>query len=522
MTAYWSPLFSWCMLPLIAAGVDDLLAGRLVLVAAGVLYLVAITKVMQRFASGQTNRDRVLTVGVSTIAAIQASVWATYFLDPDLIADALLFLYFARALDPELVRRPRRAILCGAIGGLAYLAKAYMLPFVIVHFPATLVLRRLFRSEPRAGTKADLCAYVVVCALFFAGLSLVAGPWVGLLSKHEGRPTFSTAGSSNHANMSPTNAGHDPLWNPGLVADFIADPRLTPDWSPLQDGEHFRHQIKLIVHNAGNCLGAAIFWFSLTAGAAAFATWRQRRAGRRLPSSADRFAAWWSLMTVAVYCGGYCLVNLECGISCRSSHRCCAARTPGDHGVDGGFRRESGRAGPRSAMVFERGNRALVLLFSVQDLHRMYDVAFHHLHGTPMTMLRPIARELETAGLSHELTAGNRDHEMLVIAYLCGNLQSFLGMPLIENRRADQGRAPAERSTRLRAIDRRHSPCVAVSRRCVCTCITLEARPFNIRCPHETLDGNCFHAGRIIRLPREVNHQVLPRVRFLLAMYGVT
>ena len=281
VTAYWSPLFSWCMLPLIAAGVDDLLAGRLVLVAAGVLYLVAITKVMQRFASGQPNRDRVLTVGVSTIAAIQASVWATYFLDPDLIADALLFLYFARALDPELVRRPRRAILCGAIGGLAYLAKAYMLPFVIVHFPATVVLRRLFRSEPRAGTKADLRAYVVVCGLFFAGLSLVAGPWVGVLSKHEGRPTFSTAGSSNHANMSSTNAGHDPLWNPGLVADFIADPRLTPDWSPLQDGEHFRHQIKLFVHNAGNCLGTAVFWFALTAGAAAFATWRQRRSGRR-------------------------------------------------------------------------------------------------------------------------------------------------------------------------------------------------------------------------------------------------
>ena len=41
---YWSPLYSWCMAPLIYVGMDDLTAGRLVLVAGGAIYLLAVLR----------------------------------------------------------------------------------------------------------------------------------------------------------------------------------------------------------------------------------------------------------------------------------------------------------------------------------------------------------------------------------------------------------------------------------------------------------------------------------------------
>lgn len=91
---------------------------------------------------------------------------------------------------------------------------------------------------------ANAIAVLVVDHL--AGLALIAGPWIGILTAKYGRLTYSTAGSPNHANMSPENYDRDPLWNPGLVPDFISDPRLIPDWSPFQDAEHLLHQLKLV------------------------------------------------------------------------------------------------------------------------------------------------------------------------------------------------------------------------------------------------------------------------------------
>ncbi len=49
VSGYWSPLFSWCMAPLIGLGVSDLIAGRIVLLLAGAVYLVAFYKMARRF-----------------------------------------------------------------------------------------------------------------------------------------------------------------------------------------------------------------------------------------------------------------------------------------------------------------------------------------------------------------------------------------------------------------------------------------------------------------------------------------
>ena len=141
ITGYWSPLFSWCMAPLIYLGIDDLAAGRMVLVAAGAIYLVAVFGVVCRFHGADRRRNRMITVAVMTVAVLQSATWAAYMLDSDLLADALLYCYFYVVLDPVLPQRPLRGLLGGATAAVAYLGKAFMLPFTLIHLPATLLMR---------------------------------------------------------------------------------------------------------------------------------------------------------------------------------------------------------------------------------------------------------------------------------------------------------------------------------------------------------------------------------------------
>ncbi len=219
----------------------------------------------------------------------RAVIAANYLLDPDLLAAGFLFIYFALVLDPALPRQPGQAFLSGIAAGLAYLAKAYMLPFVLIHLPLSLWIahrgsRQAGRSifpRPRNARNArppwprNNAAWLVAWLLGLAGLALVAAPWVGVLSAKYHHFTFSTAGSANHANVGPTNNGQDLLWHPGLTVDFISDPHYGPDWSPFQDGGHFLHQIKLIGHNFGVACVHLFPWLLLVPLAAAW--WATRR-----------------------------------------------------------------------------------------------------------------------------------------------------------------------------------------------------------------------------------------------------
>ena len=110
--------------------------------------------------------------------------------------------------------------------------------------------------------------------------------------------------------MSPTAFDNDPLWNPGLVADFIADPRYGPDWSPLQDTEHFLQQLKVILYNVNSCIIFILPWIVF----AGIFVARQRIRGCPTEKAvfSDNFPGlWWCPLTVLLYCGGYCTINLE-------------------------------------------------------------------------------------------------------------------------------------------------------------------------------------------------------------------
>lgn len=216
-------------MPLLALGISDRLAGRVILVLFGAAYVVAVN----RFSATIWRTDaRFIRGGISAAAVLQATLWSTYLLDPDLIAAFFLFVYLTLTAGSV----PARSFGAGVAAGFAFLSKAYLLPFVVVHLIANLAFRRI---SLRA----------VACAL--AGLLMVTAPWIGTLSRHYLSFTISSAGSSNHANLAPGVYGKDLLWKPGLVADYIIDPKLGPDWSPLQDGTHFQHQLALLLKLSG-------------------------------------------------------------------------------------------------------------------------------------------------------------------------------------------------------------------------------------------------------------------------------
>ncbi|MEI8196635.1 MAG: hypothetical protein WCI73_12055, partial [Phycisphaerae bacterium] len=64
ITGCWSPLISWCMVPMLALGVGDLVAGRLVLMGGGLLYVLATYGIARRFHGPDPRRNLLLTAGL--------------------------------------------------------------------------------------------------------------------------------------------------------------------------------------------------------------------------------------------------------------------------------------------------------------------------------------------------------------------------------------------------------------------------------------------------------------------------
>jgi len=430
ITGFWSPLYSWCMAPLIRFGVDDLIAGRVVLVAGGAIYLLAVCGVVCRFHGANPRRNGMITAAVMTVAVLQAVTWATCMLDPDLLADGLLFCYFSAVLDPMLPQRPFRALLVGVVAGTAYLGKAYMLPFTLVHLPATLLMRWWMSRRCGQAAAMGLRKFGTTCIVFLLGQAVVAGPWIAVLTSHYGKLTFSTAGSANHANMGPTVFGNDPLWNPGLVADFIADPHYGPDWSPLQDSAHFFHQLKLIVVNLKNYIGHMLPWLVFGGIFAVAGRGNRRRPLGQTVSSEGFPSLWWCVVTVSIYCGGYTLFEIE------SRHivpvitpLLCLATMPI---VTRAF--PTAEESPAGIPTRWRGAAwwivPALLLVSLPDLNRLVNIPLQHPQSGKLASYRLIAEQLRSAKVLPKPFAANDWHMGLGVSYAAGIVPDYLGSPL--------------------------------------------------------------------------------------------
>ncbi|MEP7070752.1 MAG: hypothetical protein ABI839_00055 [Verrucomicrobiota bacterium] len=423
ISAAWSPLFSWLLMPWLALGVPDPLAGRLVLVLFGAAYIVAVSKFSARI---WRTESRFTRGGMLAAAVLQATLWSTYLLDPDLIAAFFLFVYLTLTAGSV----PARSVGAGVAAGFAFLSKAYLLPFVLVHLIATLA----FRRTPLRAVAGAL-----------AGLLMVAGPWIGTLSRHYRSFTISSAGSSNHANLAPDVYGQDLLWKPGLVADYIVDPKLGPDWSPLQDGAHFQHQLALLLKNSVDFLSAMSGWLSFLV-VSLFIYWRQGPPEGATQPALDQSRLLWLSATGLVYLGGYLLVQVQprylepflvplCCVIGLSFLSCSAVS----------------KLGSRVAII-------LIFPFALQDGFRLWQVAAVHPQSVALPHFRDLATKIQQMSAVSTPMACNRWHDGLYLAYAAGQVASYLGSPKAETlSKFDEQLNTCGALCYLRWTDRRHA-----------------------------------------------------------------
>ncbi len=301
INGYWSPLFSWMIAPLMGFGLDPPTALRLVCVLAAVGTLLVFRALARQIAVSSRLID-LASVGVAAYLFVFCMTRA-WGLTPDVLLAGLLLLYLALLWARP--RTVRSAAAAGLVAGLCYLAKAYALPFFLVHFTATLMWEA-WRVRSHAGRHGAPLRWAAGVLCFF----LVAAPWAIVLSRHHGHVTFTTTGGFNLSFMNP--ATENPIYTHGLIPppgphgiSAWEDPAALPieEWrwwrSPRDFAVGVRHMLRNMIEAVKHVANQSAVAFLLGLAGAAIVVWTGRPRRRR-----ELIAA---LFAAALYSSGYIL-----------------------------------------------------------------------------------------------------------------------------------------------------------------------------------------------------------------------
>jgi 4-amino-4-deoxy-L-arabinose transferase-like glycosyltransferase len=299
VNAYWGPLYSWLLVPLLAAGVAPLLAAHLLGVILGCVAAGAAWRLANSVGLRGITRAAVLgsLLPLLVLTAHQS-------LSPDLLLTCVLLLYFCLLADEANLARPRAAAAVGVLGGLAYWAKAYGFYFFLAHF-AVIAVADVVRSQGDARRRA-LAFY----GLAFAVFAVLSSLWVGALAWKYGQPMLASTGAYNRVLAAPGSRGH-----PTLYQGFLPPPDATAV-SAWEDPTRFdlgamrasariatpSERVAVVAHN----LRRTASFLAHFAGVPCLiiAAWVVRRSWRRAPGVAWRPLAV-LLAAAAIYPLGY-------------------------------------------------------------------------------------------------------------------------------------------------------------------------------------------------------------------------
>jgi hypothetical protein len=258
-SGYWSPLFSWAIAPLIHLGVDGLYAARIVLAIWGGLAVVASYSLMRSLVRRpQWGAMLTLLLIATEMARIAGSA-----LSPDVILAAVLLSYFALVTSRAFHRQPAAPFLAGALGAIAFFAKAHALPFFLVQYPVVIAARFFVRSGHVIPRRA-VAAWLVGMVAFV----VIAGPWIGLLSWKYGKCTFSTVTGPAHTLIGPPDKPRVHPWKslayhlpPGRMTAWET-PEMLPynHWASFESKAYFLHQANYSVRNARDIVTSVGFY----------------------------------------------------------------------------------------------------------------------------------------------------------------------------------------------------------------------------------------------------------------------
>lgn len=244
VTGYWGVLLSWIAVPFLVLSGNPVLAIRIAVGISALVFLWGGIGLLRAFRLP----PMALALGAWTLAAA-AAVWSTSFITPDLLAMGLLTrgtgLLIGRGRDGAPGPFP-----AGIVLGVGYLGKAVVLPVAVLVIPTVQVCAWLFGVE-------RLPSVLRRVALAYAGLALVALPWIATLSLHYSHPTFSTSGTINHTIVGPPDVDRfHPTFrelrapDPGRITSWEEPSRLGyARWSPFANPAYAIHQAKLVAGN---------------------------------------------------------------------------------------------------------------------------------------------------------------------------------------------------------------------------------------------------------------------------------
>ncbi len=233
VNAYWSPLISWLTAVLRLLGLPPQVAIKLVLLTGGGVALGGVWRLLGDCPMWMR--------AVATGGAVPLTVYyALHVITPDLLVAAVLVWYAAWLVEGRL--DVRTSVWGGVVVALGYFAKAFALPFCLIHLCGWRLL-----AERHVGWRQRLWSLVVS----FGVAGCVSGIWVVALQAKYGVWMFSSVGRIAHAWAGPRMGFVHPtemtFFAPAEGGDTSAwtDPTRLPiqPWSPFESLDYARYQL---------------------------------------------------------------------------------------------------------------------------------------------------------------------------------------------------------------------------------------------------------------------------------------
>ena len=231
VNAYWSPLFSWLLVPLIALGLPATITAKLVSIVVAVATLLVARRLAAQVGVDEPTLTW-LTWGLVPFLLGAAFVVVT----PDLLVALLVVLLMLVVTAPRFRTSPVTAALAGLVAGLAYLAKLYALPFALVLLPVVGAV--LISRGERPGR---MLRQVGIAA---AVLLVVVAVWSAALTAVTGTMTPGTAGGLNLRYLSASSWGAPSQWagflpppHPDAVSAWEDPPEALEQVDEVREGD---------------------------------------------------------------------------------------------------------------------------------------------------------------------------------------------------------------------------------------------------------------------------------------------
>jgi hypothetical protein len=297
---YWSPLISLSLAPLIALGLDPYLAFRVITQVSGIGLVLAGILIGRR-----VGLKRVEQLAVGLAIALSLLVNQPYLVVPDLFAATILGFYFYFLMDKSMHLHPLRSgMTIGLVAALAYYARYYNFPFILIHLPLSALILRTGGWRK----KSILATFGWATGVFL----ILTLPWILAIFNRYGSLTFTTSGKINHAIVGPRLSIHL-CWGSQLCdqppdvlfpwEDPLSEYYTNIGWKPFENLDNFRHQILLIWNNVIRWTGKTIFnlgsfppFALLALGILALVSWTK-------PITRTIFGG--AFLTICIYVSGY-------------------------------------------------------------------------------------------------------------------------------------------------------------------------------------------------------------------------